>query len=318
MIYINSTEFKRTSKKDQDKFKQFQDEFSAHIDPNSGRIISPIILKYAPFKITPDRDNPGKMLMPRSLKLNFITRVPIDGQMAEVRYTQRMPIPNKDGGLKFIDNGTPVVDGQLAITDIDLAYYLWEFSDQNWGKEINKANPSAYFVIENLNYERSLLATAKREQAVINARLWNKVSDGGLTDSAIRTIAQDFMIPNAADFKDINELKLILEKLVKASQQNTDIFLTKSDRRELPSEEKAARRGMIADAIEGNIITQDLIKRQFFLVGMDGIPETEPLMTYKAADKDPKSTLYVFLEDTNPALFVSLKTRLEMTAATAE
>ena len=315
MIYINNEllEIKKQSRETLMEYNEaFMNEFSANMD-KTGRIFKPIILKYAPFKITADADNPGKELKPRSLKLNFMTRTVHNGQTSEVRYSPSAPVKDKDGHLNFRENGTQVVDGQMAIYDIDLLYFLWKYSDQNWGKEENKSNPLAYFVIENLESERAAIARLKSQKSTLNARLWNEVEDGGLSDNAIRVVAKDFMIPNVDAIEDINELKFLLEQLT-TSHENLQLFLTKTDKGKLPKEEQANRRSIIATAVQEGIISQDLIKSSFFLVNMNGEVDTKPMFTYKKGEKDPKGAFYVYLEATQPELIAQLKERLEATA----
>lgn len=311
MIYINNELFKRTSPEDKQSFKEFQEQFQKHLDP-TGRIIKPIVLKYTKRYIKPDRDNPGKMMMPRSLKLNFVTTTMYNGQVAEVRYSKASGKPDaKTGTLKFIDNGTQVVGGRLAVNDIDLAYYLWRFSDQIVTKPENASNPLAFFEIENVELERKQAAIKKAIAATLNARLWNSPEDGGLSDETIRSVAKTLMIPHVDEIEDIIELKLILERYVNISQSNADLFLSLTDKKGLPKKELADRRGLIADAVKTGILAQDALKCTFHLVDETGAPAGKPIFTYKKGEKDPKGALYSFLEESNPEFIDNLKERIE-------
>lgn len=310
MIYINNELFKRTKTEDKESLKKFQSLFAKHLDA-TGRIIKPIILKYAPHFIKKDMDNPGRLLMPRSMKLSFVTNTYYDGQMAEVRYSRSAGIPQQNGGMKFLDNGTQVVGGQLAVNDVDLAYYLWRFSDQIYTKPEYKDSPSAFFEIENLEGERREAVIKKAIASTANARLWNSLADGGVSDATIRLVAKNFMIPNV-DELDIDEVKLLIDKMIQYNPQNMDIFLRLTDKNSAPKEVISERRGVIADAIENNIICQDSMKKGFFMIGPDGKPEGKPIFTYKQGEKDPKGALYVYLEGSNPEFLEDLKTRLEI------
>jgi hypothetical protein len=311
MIYINNELFKRTKTEDKESLKRFQSLFAKHLD-ETGRIIKPIVLKYAPHYIQKDIDNPGKLAMPRSLKLSFVTNTFYDGQMAEVRYSKSAGIPQQNGaGMKFLDNGTQVVAGSLSINDVDLAYYLWRFSSQIHTKPEYKDNPSAFFEIENLEGERREAVIRKAITSTANARLWNTLADGGVSDATIRLVAKNFMVPNV-DAMDIDEIKLIIDKMIQMNPANMDIFLRLTDKNSAPKEVVSERRGVIADAIEGNIICQDSMKKSFFMIGADGNPEGKPIFTYKQGEKDPKGALYVYLEGSNPEFLEDLKTRLEI------
>jgi len=311
MIYINNELFKRTKTEDKESLKKFQSLFAKHLD-ETGRIIKPIILKYAAHFIQKDNDNPGRLLMPRSMKLSFVTSTYYDGQMAEVRYSRSAGIPQQNGGgMKFLDNGTQVVGGQLAVNDIDLAYYLWRFSDQIHTKPEYKDNASAFFEIENLEGERRDAVIRKAITSTANARLWNELADGGVSEATIRLVAKNFMIPNVDDL-DADEVKLIIDRMIQLNPANMDIFLRLTDKNSAPKEVISERRGIIADAIEGNIICQDSMKKGFFMIGPDGKPEGKPIFTYKQGERDPKGALYVYLEGSNPEFLEDLKTRLEI------
>jgi hypothetical protein len=316
MLYINNELFKRTTKEDKDSYEKFCREFDKHLD-QYGRIRqdNPIILKYASHLVKPDMDNPGKLVMPKSMKLNFVVNSFYNGQMAEVRYSRTAGIPQRDGSLKFTDNGTQVVGGRLAITDNDLAYFIWRFSSQIVTKVENSSNPLAFFEVENPEGERRAIARKKNMESTITARLWNEMEDGGLSDEAIKTVAKNFMIPNVDAMDDINELKLMLEKLIKLNPANADIFLTLTDKKNAPKEEIAERRSIIANAIENGIISQDSIRKSFFMMGPDGKPEGKPIFTYQKGEKDPKGALFIYLEGKNPEMLDELKNLLSLKSA---
>jgi|LauGreDrversion4_2_1035121.scaffolds.fasta_scaffold47741_2 hypothetical protein len=316
MLYINNELFKRTTKEDKDSYEKFCREFDKHLD-QYGRIRqdNPIILKYASHLVKPDMDNPGKLVMPKSMKLNFVVNSFYNGQMAEVRYSRTAGIPQRDGSLKFTDNGTQVVGGRLAITDNDLAYFIWRFSSQIVTKVENSSNPLAFFEVENPEGERRAIARKKNMESTITARLWNEMEDGGLSDEAIKTVAKNFMIPNVDAMDDINELKLMLEKLIKLNPANADIFLTLTDKKNAPKEEIAERRSIIANAIENGIISQDSIRKSFFMMGPDGKPEGKPIFTYQKGEKDPKGALFIYLEGKNPEMLDELKNLLSLRSA---
>jgi hypothetical protein len=316
MLYINNELFKRTTKEDKDSYEKFCREFDKHLD-QYGRIRqdNPIILKYASHLVKPDMDNPGKLVMPKSMKLNFVVNSFYNGQMAEVRYSRTAGIPQRDGSLKFTDNGTQVVGGRLAITDNDLAYFIWRFSSQIVTKVENSSNPLAFFEVENPEGERRAIARKKNMESTITARLWNEMEDGGLSDEAIKTVAKNFMIPNVDAIDDINELKLMLEKLIKLNPTNADIFLTLTDKKNAPKEEIAERRSIIANAIENGIISQDSIRKSFFMMGPDGKPEGKPIFTYQKGEKDPKGALFIYLEGKNPEMLDELKNLLSLRSA---
>jgi hypothetical protein len=316
MLYINNELFKRTTKEDKDSYEKFCREFDKHLD-QYGRIRqdNPIILKYASHLVKPDMDNPGKLVMPKSMKLNFVVNSFYNGQMAEVRYSRTAGIPQRDGSLKFTDNGTQVVGGRLAITDNDLAYFIWRFSSQIVTKVENLSNPLAFFEVENPEGERRAIARKKNMESTITARLWNEMEDGGLSDEAIKTVAKNFMIPNVDAMDDINELKLMLEKLIKLNPANADIFLTLTDKKNAPKEEIAERRSIIANAIENGIISQDSIRKSFFMMGPDGKPEGKPIFTYQKGEKDPKGALFIYLEGKNPEMLDELKNLLSLRSA---
>jgi hypothetical protein len=316
MLYINNELFKRTTKEDRDSYEKFCREFEKNLD-QYGRIRqdNPIILKYASHLIRPDLDNPGKLTMPKSMKLNFVVNTFYNGQMAEVRYSRAAGIPQRDGSLKFTDNGTQVVGGRMPIVDNDLAYFIWRFSSQIITKTDNAGNPLAFFEIENPEGERRAIARKKSMESTITARLWNEMEDGGLSDEAIKTVAKTFMIPNVDAMEDINELKLMLEKLIKLNPTNADIFLTLTDKKNAPKEEIAERRSIIANAIENGIISQDSIRKSFFMMGPDGKPEGKPIFTYQKGEKDPKGALFIYLEGKNPEMLDELKNLLSLRSA---
>lgn len=316
MLYINNELFKRTTKEDRDSYEKFCREFEKNLD-QYGRIRqdNPIILKYASHLVKPDMDNPGKLVMPKSMKLNFVVNSFYNGQMAEIRYSKSAGLPQRDGGLKFNDNGTQVVGGRLPITDNDLAYFVWRFSNQIVTKVENMNNPLAFFEIENPEGERRAIARKKSMESTITARLWNEMEDGGLSDESIKTVAKSFMIPNVDAMEDINELKLMLEKLIKFNAENADIFLTLTDKKNAPKEEIAERRSIIANAIENGIISQDSIRKSFFMMGPDGKPEGKPIFTYQKGEKDPKGALFIYLEGKNPEMLDELKNLLSLRSA---
>jgi hypothetical protein len=317
MLYINNELFKRTTKEDRESYERFCKEFEKNLD-ELGRIkqTNPIILKYASHLVKPDMDNPGKLIMPKSMKLNFVVNSYYNGQMAEIRYSRTAGIPQRDGSLKFTDNGTQVVGGRLAITDNDLAYFIWRFSNQIISKSENMNNPLAFFEIENPEGERRAIARKKSMESTINARLWNEMEDGGLSDAVIRSTAKNFMIPNVDAIDDINEIKLMLEKLVKFNPSNADMFLTLTDKNSgMSKSEISERRSIIANAIENGIISQDSIRRGFFMIGPDGKPEGKPIFSFQKGEKDPKGALFVYLEDKNPEMLDDLKNLLSMKSA---
>lgn len=316
MLYINNELFKRTNKEDRDSYEKFCREFEKNLD-QYGRIRqdNPIILKYASHLVKPDMDNPGKLVMPKSMKLNFVVNSFYNGQMAEIRYSRSAGIPQRDGSLKFTDNGTQVVGGRLAITDNDLAYFVWRFSSQIVTKLENSNNPLAFFEIENPEGERRAIARKKNMESTITARLWNEMEDGGLSDEMIKTVAKNFMIPNVDAIEDINELKLMLEKLIKFNASNADIFLSLTDKKNAPKEEIAERRSIIANAIENGIISQDSIRKSFFMMGPDGKPEGKPIFVYQKGEKDPKGALFIYLEGKNPEMLDELKNLLSLRSA---
>lgn len=325
MLYINN---ELVAKKDEKLFSTFKTEFAAHMDGFKIRANNPIVLKYKPEMIKPDPDNKGKLLMPVSVHLKLVSFVNINGNMAEVRYSTTAPRVDKDTKTAVFPVNTLTVErGRLTIYDIDLAFYVWAYSTQNYEKY--PANTDAYFIIENAEGERAALARAKRNEATASARIWNEPADGGLSDSRLRLVGKDMMIPGAGDM-DITQLRQTLDnmmKMDKGTSVNRDLFLSLSDPHKSVEEAKmnenyVERKAIVTEAIINELISHNTSKMQFFLNDTEGVPLKNdegiavPLFDYasykKAGDKtNRQELLYLHLEENNPDLLDELKAKLD-------
>lgn len=320
MLYFNNELIKEKKGDLEKKFQKFLSLYAANFDANKRvRNDNPFILKYKASMIKDDPDNKGKKLMPASVPLKLVTFVNIDGNMVEVRYSSVAPQTSKEGP-KFPANVIQVERGYMAIYDIDLAFYMWAFSTQNFENHPDKSD--AYFIIENPEAERASIALAKRNEATALARIWNEEQDGGLSERRLRTVAKDMMINNA-DSMDINLLKQIIEDSIrreKGTNSNRDLFLSLSDphksiEQAKQAEDYADKKAIITESIAKELISHNTVGNKFFLNDVNFKPE-ELLFDYseykKSGDKtNRQELLFIHIAENRPELLDELKAKLD-------
>jgi hypothetical protein len=317
MLYINNEQVKEKDKK---LFSEFRQMFGHNLDDQlriKGN--NPFILKYKPSMVKDDPDNPGKKLMNQSVPLKLVSVVNIDGQMTEVRYSSTSPKATKEGPV-FPASVIQVERGSMAIYDIDLAFYIWAYSLQNFEKYPDRAD--AFFVIENAEAERLAFARAMRDETTAKARIWNDVQDGGLSDERLRYVAKGMMIRDAADM-DINQLRQIIGTAIqvnKGNKANRDLFLNLSDPYKNAEEKKQAenyadRRSVITEAIANELISHQPAQMKFSLNDENYVPK-DVLFNYesfkKSGDKTPRvELLYLYLEENKPEMIEELEAKIK-------
>jgi hypothetical protein len=298
MIYINN-EIYKLSPKEKDNFNK---TFESYLDEKGG-LVKPVKIKYIPSLIKKDKDNPGKIKMPRSKSLSFVVQTMHDGQQVELRYSSTPArVVAKTGELQFSNTSISVFDGELNTTDKDLIWFFWNHSEQNAGNSKNMDKHNAWFIIEDKEAENREIARLKKVDATIKARLWNDVADGGLSDNEIIKAAKHGMIPGIDKMDDVNEIRTLLEKVLEINKPFKEEFLTMTDVRNKKNDDFIERKYLIQSAIDLGIIGMNSINKSFYLLDEKGKQNGSPLMKWTAKIKDPKVALYMQLEQTNKDL----------------
>lgn len=321
MIYVNGKLKERiqdAKHPDFDKdynelWKQFEDLFSGNLT-KIGTInpMKPIVIKYRDGIEVPDKDNEGKFLSPASISLNFTAKGVIGRGQVTIRYAADAPNVDKAGNLNFHMSRTEVFR-RMSIMDVDLAFFIWAFSEEMAANGRGIQGKNTNFQIENPELERKEYIRNKAEQNLFEARLFQPVGQGGVNDKMIRYGAKAMGIINADAEQDINKLKIDIERLGK-KQELRKIFVEATDT--TPSEldeEYVDKRATLADALHHQLIANVTFKSSYFLCE-DGKPKTE-LYNYKEAKKaSPKTPtldlLFLYLEDKHPDMIADFGTRI--------
>jgi hypothetical protein len=310
MIYINN-ELLNYNKPEHKQYRKAFDAFRRKFSENfvDGRMVKPLLVKYKEDLVKPDPRNKGLLLQPKSMGLQFRSRIyNEDGQEVEIRYSRTPGImDHKLGILTFKENFTEVVDGRLSITDPDLALYFSEYSRQNADNPKNQGELSAWFRIDDPVAERKIVAQAKAREALFMSRLWNEPEHGGLGDSRLRVIGAELMIKDS-DTVDVNELRENIDRLIKFRPALKDEFLDRTDATDITPEEEHARMVLVAKAIEMKLFSVNTITRTYHKHD----PETKkqikkPIFNYGKNEKNHRLAFYVYLETEEPETIDALK-----------
>lgn len=310
MIYINNERHTFTKT----EIESFNSKFADYLD-STGRMIKPVVIKYIPELIQKDPDNPGKYKMPRSKSLSFVTQTMYNKQQSEIRYSSAPARINpKSGELVFANTAMSIFDGYFATTDKDLVWFFSEYSEQNAGNHLHKGKHSAWFVIEDRGLEQKKEAEIRKEKATIDARLWNDVGDGGLSDEEIRRVAKSLMIPGVDNMELIGDVKAVLERVI-FNPKDPSVkaeFLRVSDVRNKSNPEMVERKYLIQKALDMAIIGQDHKSSKFYFLDENKKNVGQPIMSYTKKDKDPKVSLYLQLETTNKELLDLIEEKVKL------
>lgn len=316
MIYVNN---ELQSKKPDAAFKTFKNLFSGNIDQlNNIRPSNPIILKYKPELYQKDKDNPGKVFKPASIGLSYVARVVIEGSnsIGEIRYSPIAPFKEQNGNLKFTVIGTEVSD-RMPVYDIDLAFFLWHYSQQV--VDPRNEGPNVWFQIENPEMERKMLVMERQEKSILESRLFNPTEEGGISDRLLRVAGKLLGIANADIIQDPNQLRIDIDNITKNSPVHRKVFLNATDHK---TEEKkqtdadfADMMAILNDALEYQIVSHQTYKQGFFLNdGEGGKPKTE-LFNYKhvaSNDKTPrKDVFFLYLKENKPEILEEWSVRIK-------
>jgi len=297
MIYIND---KLVDKKEPKLWKEFQSEFSGHLDTlTKSKIVKPITIKYIPSLITkdPNPENKGKTQKPRSLSINHVSQIQIEDSMVDVRYTKTAPKKNAAGLPEYSGIQSTDVYTQLGVTDIDFAFFFWAYSLQN-----NRLNPDAKMMIENKEQEARDIATVKRNAATIQARLWNTIEDGGCTDELLASFAETRKHIYNVGTLDENQLRMAIEQDLELdrTQRSKLEFLEFTEPKKVTATEFVEKTDVVAEALEYDVITQLSAKQTFNWKTEEG--ETgEPIWSWEGTDKKDKPAYkFSLFLDENP------------------
>ncbi len=319
MLYINDELVKEKPK---DLFKKFQDEFSAHLDPNNRNRINdknPVIIKYVPSIIKPmggdQKLNKGKFSKPRCLYINHVATTQVGDSNVHVRYTQTAPRrPGKDADLLWADVMTDVPT-QISTTDIDLVFFFWAYSKQNV-----RNNEDGKLMIENKDYEIELAAKLRRNNALLMARLWNDEKEGGSPFSVLYEFARTRpSIRNLHEIMDKDEktkqnlLRTAIEQeFTIGGNKAKEAFLEFTQPPRVDKGEYDDRLKVIEDALEHDIIAQVNPRTTFNWKTEDG-KVGEVIWSWKDSVEvgKPPYKLYVWLSKNQPELLEKLKALTE-------
>lgn len=311
MIYINNELLNYANpehKEYQARFKKFRETYAANFN-EAGKMIVPLQIKYRDDLIKPDPHNRGMKIMPKSMGLSFTARLyNKSGQHIEVKYSATPIIPDsKTGALIWRESFAEVENGRLSITDIDLAFFFDQFSEQNANNPNNQGKPNTWFVVNDPAAERAKMAKAKAEQALYESRLWNEPANGGLGEARLRIIGTELMVLNA-DTMEINELRETIDIIVGMNPSLKAEFLERTDAVDISPEEEHERMKLVAKAIEQKLFSINTINRTFHRHD----PETKkqikkPIFTYAKTEKNPRLAFYYFLEAEEPETIENLK-----------
>lgn len=325
MIYVNGKLKERVQKKDSPDFdanyekfwKDFEEAFKDNLTHiGTIRVDKPIIIKYKEGLEVPDPNNEGKFLSPASISLSFRAKAIIGKGQVEVRYAADAPNIDKSGNFIFHANGTEV-NRRMSIMDVDLAFFLYSFSEEMAANGKGIVGKNANFQIENPELERRNYVRNKQEQATFEMRLFNDVEEGGLSENILRHGAKMMGIIDADRMNDVNQLRMDIERLVKNKKELRKTFLDATNAQpSVVDENYADRKQIVVNAIDRQLIVHDKFNNQFKLNDENG-KATKVLFNYKvvAAQEGNKKVkkddlLHHYLEETNPALIDEWELRI--------
>lgn len=314
MIYINNELAKISSIPElRNAMNEFDAKFERNIDKKSGALIKPITIKYRDGLIQPDRDNPGKFTMPRSLGLKFVVSAYVNKENAEVRYSSTPGRPNpKTGELEFGVQSLPIENGRALIMDKELAFFFYHFSPQNFDKPENKGNNHAWFVIEDKVNENVEKVKAKRLAAMVKVKLFSEVEEGGLNDEQLIEASKNMMIPNVQGYVDednLDELRLLLEQIT-INPKKADEFIRLTSRTAITGMHKPQRQYEVIEALDARIINQDAKTRSFFMCDENGKNSGKAIFKWKEREHDPLSAFMTYLVSDNQEVLEVIKEKV--------
>ncbi len=310
-LYINDEIVKEKPK---ELWKEFKQEFAGHLDGD--RIVKPIVIKYVPWIIAPmggnQELNKGKVAKPASLEIRYVSKTQVGDANVFVRYTATVPTKSgKDGVLTFADISTEV-NTQMITSDIDLVFYFWAYSNQNY-----KNDPDAKLMIENRDQEIKDKATAIKNKALISSRLWNSEDEGGTPFEKLVEFARtrrsiynlDEILKNENSRED--EVRTLISQEFTIGGPAAEVAFLNFTQPDVKGykEEKAAQ-DVIGKALEAGVIKQISIQKKFvwshdnseLWSWVDGKFHKPALQLYEHLEKHDPDTLKKLIELTeNPA-----------------
>jgi hypothetical protein len=294
--------------KDGKLFKRFQNSFEEHLDPQTKkRLVTPITIKYIPSLIKPmggnQKLNKGKIARPKSLEIRHRSQIQLEDSVVDVRYTKTTPTRDKFGDLIWNDISTDV-DLQINTTDIDLAFFFYAYSKDN---VIN--NPNGQLKIEDKGAEMREVATVKRNEAIINARLWNPMREGGCGYEKLLEFALTRPSIVSPVGKDEDWLRIQIDQEFKMFGSSAKIaFLDATQPERIATDVKVEKENIANLAIKYDIIKQVPSKKEFRWVETD-----EVIWCWQDSDgfEKPIVKLGVYLETYEKATYDKLVALIE-------
>jgi hypothetical protein len=306
MLYINN---EIQPKKDKDLFFEFQNIYKDYLNKEGTALIKPVTIKYTPDLIryessVSDENGRIKKQQPRSLSLNFVSRVNVGGEMVEMRYSPTAPIRGKEGVLTWSINQQDI-EGHWSTTDIDLVYFFEFFSTQNAEKHDSEF---AKLMVQDNAKEAAKEREAKKREILINQRLWNNEDEGGSKTEKLYEFAESVGYKGVRAM-DENSLRKTIEAFFKEDRFGkqkfinfTDIFLTR--------EEKGDFKAIEAEARRHELIAQINPQQSFCWKNDDG--STGDLIfnwSKVAGDEKPHVKFMQYLKE-NPQVVEKMKERI--------
>lgn len=306
MLYINN----ELVQKDKEKFKTLKSIYQDNLSSDGNTIVTPITIKYIPDlvryepSVTNEQGRP-KEQKPNSLALLFVSHTNVDGEMVEMRYSRTAPrIDGKTGSRTWSENQIDV-KGRLQITDIDLLYFFEFYSNQNASRSNSEF---ALLMVEDVRSEAKKERDAKKDEILINTRLWNDEADGGCKDEKLYEFAESVNYKNIRSM-DANQLRKTIEHYFKSDRFGKQKFISFTTTK-VNFSEGVELTAIEADARKYELITQINPQKKYYWKNADGT-NGEVLFdwTNVQGDESVKSKFLAFLKD-NPEVVELLKERI--------
>lgn len=307
MLYINN---ELVHQKDPEKFKLLKEIYADYLSKDGNRIETPVTIKYIPDlvryepSVTNEQGRPKKQ-QPNSLALLFVSNTNVKGEMVEMRYSKTAPrIDGKTGNRTWGENQIDV-KGRLQIDDIDLLYFFEFFSNQNAAISNSEF---ALLMVEDVRSEAEKLRNAKKDQLLIESRLWNEESEGGCKDEKLYEFAESIGYKNIRTM-DANNLRQTIEQYLKEDRFGKQKFLAFTTTR-VSFKEGIELTEIESDARKYELITQLNPSKKFVWKNEDG-SNGETLFDWSGigGDESVKTKFLNFLKE-NPEVVEQLKERI--------
>lgn len=306
MLYINN----ELVQKDVEKFKLLKQIYADNLSKDGNQIVTPITIKYIPElvryerNITDEQGNPKKQ-QPNSLSLLFVSHTNVKGEMVEMRYSPTAPIIEGKTGIRTWSRNQIDVKGRLQVTDIDLLYFFEFYSKQN--AAISESE-FALLMVEDIASEATKERNAKKDQNLINARLWNDEADGGCKDEKLYEFAESVNYKNIRTM-DANNLRLTIEQYLKSDRFGKQKFISFTTTK-VSFKEGVELTEIEAEARKLELITQLNPSKKFVWKNEDG-SNGETLFDWSGVQGEDsvKTKFLAFLKD-NPEVVEQLRDRI--------